>query len=77
MQYLIDTVTIARHFTGKGKVGRAAAHILNSIENSNNLLVISVVSLMEIMYLAEARRINLNLSNTLSRIEESSGYRIV
>jgi len=77
MQYLLDTVTIVRHFTGKGKMGRAAAQVLDSIEDSNNRLVISVVSLMEIMYLAEAHRIDINLSDTLFRIEESSSYSIV
>ncbi|MCP4700186.1 MAG: hypothetical protein GY862_25535 [Gammaproteobacteria bacterium] len=32
MQYLLDTVTVVRHFSGKGKIGSAAALILDAIE---------------------------------------------
>ncbi len=55
MQYLLDTVTIVRHFSGKGKgkIGHAATHILNTVKERDDWFVISVVSLMKIMYLAE------------------------
>ena len=74
MQYLLDTVAIVRHFSGKGKIGRAAALILDTIERRDDLLLISTVSLMEIMYLAERHRITISLHETLSRIEASSKY---
>lgn len=77
MQYLLDTVTIVRHFSGRGRIGRTAAHILDTIEERDDLLVISVISLMEIMYLAERNRITIDLSETLERIESSSKYMIV
>ncbi len=77
MQYLLDTVTVVRHFSGKGKIGSAAALILDAIEERNDLFVISVISLMEIMYLAEKCRIDINLSETLSRINASSKYNII
>lgn len=77
MQYLLDTVTIVRHFSGRGRIGRAAAHILDTIEERDDLLVISVISLMEIMYLAERNRITINLTETLERIESSSKYVII
>lgn len=48
MQYLLDTVTLVRHFTEIGKLGRKAQELLNSTENT---FIISVVSLMEILYL--------------------------
>ena len=48
MQYLLDTVTIVRHFSAMGKIGEEAHKILNSFESS---FIISVISLMEIMYL--------------------------
>jgi hypothetical protein len=47
MQYLLDTVTLIRHFTGTGKIGHVAAQILNSVEDCEHLLVISVVSLKD------------------------------
>ena len=77
MQYLLDTVTIVRHFSGRGRIGRTAAHILDTIEERDDLLVISVISLMEIMYLAERNRITINLTETLERIESSSKYVII
>ena len=77
MQYLLDTVTIVRHFTGTGYIGSKAASILDTIEARNDVLIISVISLMEIMYLAEKNRITINLTETLKRLESSSKYMII
>ena len=74
MQYLLDTVTLVRHFTEIGKLGKKAQELLNSNENT---FVISVVSLMEILYLSEKRRIDIDLIETLNRLELSSLYQIV
>jgi len=74
MQYLLDTVTLVRHFTEIGKLGKKAQELLESNENK---FVISVVSLMEILYLSEKRRINIDLIETLNRLELSSLYQIV
>ena len=78
MRYLLDTVALVRHFTGKGKIGERASHILDSIEDNENKneFVISVISLMEVMYLAEKNRIEINLSKTIDVIESSSKYTI-
>lgn len=74
MQYLLDTVTLIRHFTEFGKLGTKAQEIL---DNENNTFIISVVSLIEILYLSENRRLNIDLIETLSRIKLSSLYQIV
>ena len=76
MQYLLDTVTVVRHFAGTGKIGRKAACILDSIEESDDVLFISIISLMEIMYLSEKNRITVNLQDTLKRVQNSSKYMI-
>jgi len=76
-QFLLDTVTIVRHFSGQGKIGKKAAHILETLEGTDNSLVISVISLMEILYLAEKNRIKINLQETLDVIESSAKYSIV
>ena len=76
MDYLADTVTIVRHFTDSGKIGKKARDILNRIEADQGTLVISVISLMEIMYLSEKNRIDITLSETLEAIELSTNYRI-
>jgi predicted nucleic acid-binding protein len=77
MQYLLDTVALVRHFTGKGKIGQEASRILNAIEDSDDSLVVSVISLMEVMYLAEKNRIEISLAASLDVIESSSKYTIV
>ncbi len=75
MQYLLDTVTIVRHFTKSDKMGKKAKSILNLIHGEHNFLV-SVISLMEILYLSEKRRIKIDLSETISKINSSSNYGI-
>ena len=77
MQFLLDTVALVRHFSGKGKIGKKAAHILETLDESDNSLIISVISLMEVMYLAEKNRININLQETLDMIESSAKYTII
>ncbi len=53
MRYLLDTVALVRHFTSSGRIGKKAARLLDTLEHDDNEFVISVVSLMEVMYLAE------------------------
>jgi PIN domain nuclease of toxin-antitoxin system len=75
MRYLLDTVAIVRHFTGKGKIGGKAAAILEATDSDDDF-VVSVISLMEIMYLAEKNRIAISLSETLDAIGSSSKYSV-
>ncbi|MGD9707736.1 MAG: type II toxin-antitoxin system VapC family toxin [Candidatus Delongbacteria bacterium] len=75
MQYLLDTVTIIRHFTGNKNIGASAKKILDCSDEVK--FYISAISLMEIMYLAEKKRINIDLKDTLERIRKSSLYYIV
>lgn len=72
MQYLLDTVTIVRHFAEYGRLGSSAKEILTN--SADNIFYISVVSLMEILYLSEKRRIPISLSDTLEEINSSSLY---
>jgi len=74
MQYLLDTITIVRHFTDSGKIGNKAQEILNQI---NNHFMISIISLMEIMYLSEKHRIEISFTETLNKVSSSSLYSIV
>jgi len=78
MNYLLDTVTLVRHFTEQGQIGKQAALILDGIEkNTTDKFSISVVSLMEVMYLAEKKRITIDLQQTLKLINASNRYNIV
>lgn len=75
MQYLLDTVTIIRHFSDSGIIGTNAQDILNS--EASHIFHISVISLMEILYLSEKNRIKINLSETMERIKTSSLYSLI
>lgn len=77
MRYLLDTVTIVRYFTGSGKLGHKARTILNMAHENEDTLLISVVSLMEILYLAERKRISLDLAQTLALLAASKTYLVV
>lgn len=76
-QYLLDTVTLVRHFSDQGNIGQAATQILDTVEEQDTLLLVSIISLMEIMYLAEKNRITINLTDTLKRINSNLKYSIV
>ncbi len=76
-QYLLDTVTMIRHFSGKGHIGAKASAILKANGHEDSQFCISVISLMEVMYLAEKNRIKINFQESLHRINESSAYLLV
>ncbi|MCP3961649.1 MAG: type II toxin-antitoxin system VapC family toxin [bacterium] len=74
---LLDTVAVVRHLSGAGRIGREAARILDTVEEGSDLLLVSAVSLMEILYLSEKNRIPLDLGNTLDKIKASECYAVV
>ncbi len=76
MNYLLDTVAIIRHFSGHGRIGRKAKTIIAEAEEGRHILLLSVVSLFEIMYLAEKNRIKISLPITLSLIHQKPCYQI-
>lgn len=77
MNCLADTVTVIRHLAKTGKIGRKARTILDDAEQGKNRILISVISIVEIMYLAEKNRISINLLETLEMINKSVNYSIV
>ena len=77
MQYLLDTNAVIRHFSNFGKIGKQAKKAIKKADTENGNLFISVISLMEIMYLAEKNRIPVNLSETINKIETNSIYSII
>jgi PIN domain nuclease of toxin-antitoxin system len=77
MNFLLDTVTIVRHFAGVGKIGVKASRIIKEAEEGKHQLFISAVSLFEILYLAEKNRIKISLKNTISKIQKKQCYSIV
>ncbi len=77
MRYLVDTVAIVRHFTRNPNMGRKAKTIFGRIRVSDDTIAVSVVSLMEILYLSEKGRIRVDLRDALDRLNASAVYEIV
>jgi PIN domain nuclease of toxin-antitoxin system len=78
MNYLLDTVTITRYFSRKGKISHRAKRIIEQAEDfGSHKLFVSVVSLFEIIYLFERERIGVSLPMTISMIESKSCYQVI
>jgi len=77
MDYLADTVTVIRHFSGTGRIGRKARTILEGVEDGDHHLFLSTVSLVEILYLSEKKRVMINFGESLDIIGDSANYSIV
>lgn len=77
MQYLADTVAVIRHFASVGKIGKAAKSILRDADNGKNKILISIMSMVEILYLSERNRIPLNLGETRRKLLRLDNYDIV
>ena len=77
MDYLADTVAIVRHLSQGRKLGKDAARILTEADTGLHHVYISSITLMEVMYLAEANRIAISLPQLISHISSSNNYSIV
>lgn len=77
MQYLLDTNAIIRHFAQVSRLGVRAKEIIIQGEQDQHQLFVSIISLMEIMYLAEKNRIPLSLDEILNNINSKNCYSIV
>lgn len=77
MHFLADTVAIIRHFANVGKIGKAARSILLDADNGKNKILISIISMIEILYLSERNRIPLNLEEMRSKLLHLDNYEIV
>jgi predicted nucleic acid-binding protein len=63
MYYLSDTVALVWYLCGHRRLGRQARRILRETDQSHHTIAISGVTLMEILYLSERRRIPIGLEN--------------
>jgi PIN domain nuclease of toxin-antitoxin system len=77
VHFLADTVAIIRHFANVGKIGKAARSILLDADNGKNKILISIISMVEILYLSERNRIPLNLEEMRSKLLHLDNYEIV
>lgn len=77
MQYLADTVAIIRHFANVGKIGKAAKLILQDADSGKSAIWISIISIVEILYLSERNKIPLNFQDLRRKLLPLDNYRIV
>jgi len=77
VEYLADTVAIIRHFANVGKIGKAAKSILQDADNGKNTIMISIISIVEILYLSERNKIPLDFEEVRRKLLYLDNYRIV
>jgi PIN domain nuclease of toxin-antitoxin system len=77
MDYLADTVAIVRHLRNHPALGPEAARILRETDAGLHRIALSGITLMEVLYLSEAGRIDVPLTELVSIISHSRNYEIV
>ena len=77
MQYLADTVAIIRHFAKVGRIGKAAKQILRDADKGQKTILISIISMVEVLYLSERNKIPLNFEKVKRKLKNLDNYRIV
>lgn len=77
MKLLADTVAIVRHLRQHPALGRQAARILDDADAGQHHIYLSAISLMEVLYLAEAKRVALPLKELIDHVQGSTNYVIV
>ncbi len=74
MDYLADTVAIVRHLRRHPDLGQQARRILTEADQGQHHVYISAIALMEVLYLAQARRISVGLHDLMQVIDGSQNY---
>lgn len=77
MEYLADTVAIVRHLLHHPALGSKASRALQETDDGLHRVYLSAISLMEVLYLSEAKRIELPLDELLTYISRTPNYAII
>ena len=77
MEYLADTVAIVLHLRNHPDLGPEAARILRETDAGLHRTYLSGITLMEVLYLSEARRIPVSLDKLVNLISSGRNYEIV
>jgi len=77
MEYLADTVAIVRHLRGHPALGPQAAQVLRDADANKHHVYLSAITLMEVLYLSEAKRVDVRLDELISHVSSSVNYEIV
>jgi len=76
MEYIADTVAVIRHFSKTGRMGNNAGRILRDADSGLHTIGISIISLVEILYLSEKNRIPLDFRDAKNRIRHVDNYKV-
>jgi predicted nucleic acid-binding protein len=77
MEYLADTVAIVRHLRRHPALGPQAAQILRDADTGEHHIYLSAITLMEVLYLSEAKRVDVHLGELIRHVSGSANYEIV
>ena len=77
MFYLADTMALVWYLRGHRRLGKQARRILREADQGHHTIAISGVTLMEILYLSERRRISISLENLDNLLAQSANYMVV
>lgn len=76
MDYVLDTVGLIRHLAGGKRLGKTARAVLDDADKGVHHIIVSAISLMEILYLSERGRITASLKEAIELISKSTNYSI-
>lgn len=77
MEYLADTVAIVRHLRGHPALGPQVAQILRDADAGRHHVYLSAITLMEVLYLSEAQRVDVRLDELIGHVSGSVNYEII
>jgi len=77
MKYIADTVSIIRFLFQKNKLGKKALKIYQNSQKGSFKIGIPIIVLVELMYLSQKKRIDLDFKNFVKSIKKSSNYKII
>jgi PIN domain nuclease of toxin-antitoxin system len=77
VRYLADTVAIVRHFADTGKIGKKAKAILRNADTGKGQILISIISMVEILYLSERHKISLDLADVRKHLMHLDNYAVI
>lgn len=74
MKYVADTIALVRHLTNSRKMGAKAKEIFRKTDRGEDQIILSGITLMEILYLSEKGRIDVDLIDVTKLITDSDNY---
>ena len=77
MEYVADTIAITRFISHPNRLGKRALVILREADSGNSKIILSIISLVEIMYLSEKGRLKFKLKDVLEKVDTHEYFQII